>query len=307
MKKKIMSMAFAILATGVMLVSCKKTDTNAAENTDLTTHGDDQALVSGQIDDVANDANTVIDNYVAFNGKVENTTGTVCGATTAIDSAGGLRRITVTYNGLNCAGTRNRVGVVVYSMPLTMRWKDAGAVLTVSIQNLKITRVADNKSITINGTHLVTNVTGGRLRDLASLGTIIHTITSSDMSLTFDNGSQRLWQVARKRVFTYDNGIVITTTGTKTDGAVSGIAEWGTNRFGNPFVTVINQALVIRQDCNFRLTSGQVTHQKLASNVVVTFGLDANGNPVSCPTGNYYYKIVWTNANGVVRTFILPY
>ena len=152
-------------------------------------------------------------------------------------------------------------------------------------------------------------LSGGRLGQLASLGTIIHDITSPGLSVTFDNGSQRTWRVAKRRTFTYTNGIVVTTIGTHTDGTTTNISEWGVNRFGNNFVTVISQPMVIRQDCNFRLVSGQVSHQRLNATAVVTFGLDANGNPTTCPGigMSFYYKLVWTGANGVVRTFISPY
>lgn len=193
-------------------------------------------------------------------------------------------------------------------MPQATHWKDAGAVLTVNIQQLKITRVRDNKSIIINGTKTITNVSGGRLSDLATRGSITHTISGTALSVTFDNGTQRTWQEAKKRVFTYNNGIVITTTGMHTDGAVSGISEWGINRFGNAFVTAISQPLVVRQDCDYRLVSGEVTHGKLVADVVVTFGLNAAGEATSCPgTGNYYFKIVWKGINGVTKTIILPY
>ncbi|HYC27514.1 MAG TPA: hypothetical protein VEB42_01845, partial [Chitinophagaceae bacterium] len=179
---------------------------------------------------------------------------------------------------------------------------------TISFQNLKITRLSDNKSITINGSQVVTNVTGGLLMNLSTIGTITHTITSNSMSLTFDNGNQRTWQVARRRVFTYNNGIVITTTGMHTSGATTGITEWGLNRFGNPFTTAISQPLVIRQDCNFRLVSGKATHATQLFNATATFGLDATGNPTTCPgTANYYLKIEWMGPSGIVRTVILPY
>jgi hypothetical protein len=299
----------AVIAISVTFTSCKKANTDSSDNSaELTTHSDDQARFSNESDAVVNDANTVIDGYNSYQGRIENTVGIICDATVMLDSTATDRRITITYNGTNCSGTRTRTGVVVLTMPLGTRWKDVGAVLTVNIQNLKITRLSDNKSITINGTHIVTNVTGGRLRDLASLGTIVHTISSPGMTVTFDNGSERAWQVARKRTFTYNNGIVISTIGTHTDGTTTGIAEWGTNRFGNLFVTSITDPLVIRQDCDFRLVSGQVSHQKLNATAVVTFGLDATGNPTTCPgVGHYYLKLVWTGANGIVRTFILPY
>jgi hypothetical protein len=189
-----------------------------------------------------------------------------------------------------------------------VRWKNAGAIVNVNIQNLRITRISDNKSITINGTHTYTNVSGGLLINLATLGTITHTLTSSNMSVTFDNNSQRTWQVAKQRVFTYNNGIVVTTTGTHSQGAVTGIAEWGINRFGRTFTTAITQPLVVRQDCNFRLTSGKVEHVTPVFNATVTFGLDSAGNPTTCPgLAAYYMKIVWTGPNGNPHTIIWPY
>jgi hypothetical protein len=308
---KIKLLAFAILALSAGFLSCKKADLSGSNtSTDLVTHSDDQSSVTQSTDDIANDVNATIDNFNAFQGRpgdVDGITGLPCNATAVMDSANGLRRITITFNGPNCANTRNRVGVILLTMPLTQHWVDAGATLTINVQNLVITRLSDNKSITINGTYVATNVTGGRLRDLASLGTIVHTLTSSGITVTFDNNTQRTWQVAKKRTFTYNNGIVITTIGTHTDGNITGIAEWGTNRFGNSFVTAITQPLVIRQDCNFRLVSGQVTHSRLLATVVVDFGLDSSGNPVSCPPGPFYMKIVWTGANNVVRTYIIPY
>ena len=310
MKRNFQFILIAVLALSVSFLSCKKTDTGSDNSTDLVTHSDDQANISQSTDDVTNDANTIIDGFDAFNGNGPQTIASLpCNTTAVMDSSNGIRRITVTFNGANCAGTRTRVGVIVLSIPLSQHWRDMGAVLTIAYQNLKITRVSDGKSITVNGTEQVTNVSGGRLRDLASLGTIVHTIVSVSpgMTITFDNNTQRSWMIEKRRTFTYNNGAVITTIGTHTEGSATGVSEWGTNRFGTPFVTQITQPMVIRQDCNFRLVSGQVTHTKLLATVVVTFGLDSAGNPVTCPSGNFYMKIVWTGANGVVRTYIIPY
>lgn len=310
MKIKIQFILMAALALSVSFLSCKKADTAATDSMDLVTHSDDQSTVANGTDEIADAVNTTIDNYVAFNGFVgsaDGITGLPCNATAVLDSANGLRRITITFNGANCTNTRTRVGVILLTMPLTQHWRDVGAVVTINVQNLRITRISDGKSILVNGTILGTNVSGGRLSDLASLGTIVHTITSTGVTVTFDNNTQRSWQIAKRRTFTYNNGIVITTIGTHTEGTVTGISEWGTNRFGNDFVTAIAQPMVIRQDCNWRLVSGQVTHSRLLANVSVTFGLDSAGNPVTCPNGVFYMKIVWTGANNVVRTYIIPY
>jgi hypothetical protein len=257
---------------------------------------------------VANDADATLDATPGFSGRGDQVQTLICNATVVVDTLSNPRTITITYNGPNCQNTTTRTGVVVLSMAQGVRWRNAGAVINVSFQNLKITRLSDNKSITINGTQAHTNVSGGLLINLPTLGTITHTITSSNMSVTFDNNTQRTWQVAKQRVFTYNNGIVITTTGMHTEGGITGIVEWGTNRLGRTFTTAITQALVIRQDCNFRLTSGKVEHVTPVFNANVTFGLDAVGNPTSCPgTGTYYLKLIWTGPGVNPHTIILPY
>ncbi len=313
MKSRFRLIAAVIVMMSVAFVSCKKestattTTTTTDDATQFSVQSDDQSRFFGEIDAVANDANIVMESNASFNGRVENVLGTLCNATTVTDTTGSTKKITVTYNGLSCEQNRFVTGVVVLSMAKEMHWKDAGAVLTVAVQNLKITRVKDEKSITINGTKTITNVTGGRLSDLSGNKVITHTITSAGMTVTFDDSTQRTWQVAKQRVFTFSNGIVITTTGTHTDGTVSGISEWGTNRFGNAFVATINQPLVVRQDCKFRLVSGQVTHSVLAATIVVTFGLDATGVATTCPIGSYYFKLVWTSKGGLTKTVIMLY
>ena len=325
MQKGLKLAAILGLSLSVAFMSCKKTDTVPADTvSDLAIHADDQANVANENDAVLNDANTALetngsslsgitvtggDNGAVTSGisGTQGVIGTICDATYVLDTLNGQKRIVITYNGANCSGTRTRTGVVVISMPLGTHFKDAGAALTINIQNLKITKLKDGKSISINGSEVLTNVSGGLLKNLASLGSITHTITSDGLTVTFDNATQRTWMLSKQRVYSYNNGIVITTTGTHTDGTITGISEWGTNRFGNAFVTSITVPKVIRQDCNFRLVSGQVTHQRLAANVVVTFGLDSAGNPTSCPTGVYYYKVVWIGTNGIVKTYILPY
>jgi hypothetical protein len=308
MKARILPVLFALSALSFIFTSCQKDNDSPADyGTETTTHSDDQSRFSSEIDAVANDANAVLEVTSGFSGRIEGIQ-SICDATVVVDTIANPRTITITYNGTNCIGNRTRTGVVVVSMAQGVRWKNVGAVLTVSFQNLKITRTSDNKSITINGTQTYTNVTGGLLVNLPVLTSLTHTITSSNMSLTFDNGSQRNWQVARQRVFTYNNGVVITVTGTHSSGGVTGIAEWGTNRFGNAFTSRISQPLVFRQDCSFRLGSGAVTHATNLFNASVTFGLDASGNSTSCPgVANYYMKIIWTGPGGNQQTALLPY
>ena len=310
MKKNVLLLSTTFLLFVSIFTACKKDDapagdTNAAE---VAVQSDDQARFSSEVDAVANDADLALESSANFAGRMNSIQTIICDATLVFDTLSNPRTITITYNGGNCWGTRTRTGAVVLSMAQGVHWKDAGAALTVTFQNLKITRVIDNKSITINGSQTYTNVSGGLLINLPTLQTITHAITSSNLSVTFDDNTQRTWQVAKQRVFTYSNGVVITTTGTHQDGSAVNIAEWGTNRFGHTFASATLQPLVIRQDCDFRLVSGEVKHTTQLVTATATFGLDATGTPTSCPgSGHYYFKVVWTGTNGTSATVILPY
>ncbi len=300
-----------IAAFSFLITACKKDGSNPRDENEaeFTQQSDDQARFTSETDEVADEINGAIESSPALQGRGTGVQA-LCNATVVIDSVSNPRSVTITYNGLNCSGTRTRTGQVKATIPAGVKWKDAGAVLTVTITNLKITRVSDGKFITINGTKTITNVSGGRLSDLPALGTIIHTIHSNNMNIKFDTSTlQRNWNIARKRTFTFNAGHVnITTTGNHTIAGNNKVVEWGTNRFGNQFITSIEQPLTVRSSCNFRLTNGQVKHELLGRNLTVTFGLDAAGNPTNCPGPNpYYMKLVWTGPGGISHTVIRPY
>lgn len=311
MKKHILFLSLFTFSLLLTFTACKKEAASEEDNTvEVATHSDDQALFASEVDAVANDADYALESSTSFSGRYQTIQGIQdisCDVNIALDIASNPRTITITYNGSNCFGNRTRTGTVILSMAQGVKWKDAGAQVTVTFQNLKITRVADNKSVTINGTQTYTNVSGGLLINLATAGPITHSITSNGLSVTFDDATQRSWQVAKQRVFTFDGGAIISSSGTHTDGNNTHIAEWGTNRFGRTFFSSTPEPLIVRQDCDFRLTSGQVKHVTGGFTATGTFGLDASGNPTSCPVGHYYLKIVWTGPSGNARTVIFPY
>ncbi len=291
--------------------ACKKevAPTEPDNAIEVKAHTEDQNTVSTEIDGIGNDAVIALESDVYFSGRFQNgqNTNSVCGATAVADTTSDPRTITITYNGNNCAGTHLRTGTVVLSIPAGVRWRNAGAALTVNVQNLKIKRLTDNKSVTINGSQTLTNVSGGLLITLPTLQAITHTLTSSNMSITFDDNTQRNWQVAHKRVFTYNNGVIVTASGIGVAGGITNATEWGTNRFGRAFITSITDPLIFRQDCNARLTSGAIKHEGFAT-ATATFGLNANGVATACPgSGVYYYKLTWTGPAGNSFSTILPY
>jgi len=327
MKTKILYRLWVVLAFTCIVYSCKKSDSNSdtgQSNTDLQTQSDDQTQVTSENSAVLDDVTTVVTDKGGVTGAsaprairygvtVETVPDTIpytfCDGTVSVDTANGDRKITITYNGSTCNPFHTRTGTVVISWPQGQQWINPGSVLTITIQNLKITRTRDGKSITLNGTHTYTNVTGGNIAALAynEKDTIVHTITSSNMTVTFNNNTTRSWSVARQRMFTYSNGLVMQETGTHTDGSTAGISEWGTNRWGNSFETVITSPLTIAQSCQFQLTSGQVKIIQPKVTTTTTFGLDSGGNPIGCSDTGYYFKVVVTGVDGKSYTFILPY
>ena len=302
------------------------TSTNAA-NTQLQTEADDQVMVSNESDAVSDDANTALyssastaGNSIAPVYSSRTTTNGVggsssslglliCDATISFDTTSDTRTITIVYNGTNCLGNRTRTGTVTITLPKGSYWGTAGSAVTINIDNLKITRVRDGKSITINGTKSFTNVSGGHLIDLPNLPSITHVITGN-FTVTFDNGTTKTWNENKQRVYTYSNGVVITSTGLHTDSlGNNNVTFWGTNRDNMPFEALITVAKVIDESCEWRLVSGANELLRAdGATLTVTYGLDANGDATGCPgTGTYYYKVVRVNAAGLSFTKILPY
>jgi hypothetical protein len=323
--------AICTIALFGLVMSCSKNNNSSTSNaTTVQTQADDQAMVSNESDIMASDINTALSSSSSINGESTNvirsgivgvnsinetmgvdsiSNSLICDATIAIDTTVNPRTITITYNGTNCWGNRTRTGSVVVSIATGTHWMDANAVVTVAVQNLTITRLIDGKTIILNGTRTFTNVSGGSMTDLATLGTITHTV-SDNLSITFADNLIRTWQVSKQRVYTYNDGIVLTTTGTHSDGVNTNVAEWGLNRFGTAFESLITVPKVFRQDCDFRLVSGQNVILRADSlNTTITYGLDATGLATSCPgSGNYYLEATWTFPNGKSTTpIILPY
>jgi hypothetical protein len=329
MKKQLLFSLSTLLLAGGLFVACNKSSSNPSSSTtgtttsDLQTQSNDETQVTSEMDQTNNDANTALSASTSVSGSAVSASSPgittdggstsvtfnniICDASVVVDTANGLRTVTITYNGTNCWGNRTRTGVVTISIPVGIHWRDTGAVVTVDIQNLKITRLTDNKTITLNGTYTYTNVTGGLLVDLATRGTIIHQANADSVTINFADSATRIWSVARQRTFTYNDGIVLAVTGLHSDGTNTGISVWGTNRYGNSFETVIEQPMTYAQSCDFRLVSGETKDVRPAVTVDVTYGLDSNGDPVTgCPTGYFYYKAVWTIGNKTY-TFIAPY
>jgi len=291
------------------LTSCKKnaiTSETTADSTQAQT--DDEVMVSNETDNASSDGTATFESkggsFAARpeTGPVNDTLPLPCdgGIITADTTSGGQDSIFVTYSGSNCSGTRTRSGEIVISFAHGLRWRTPNAVVTVTYENFTVVRTSDHKSLTINGSETITNVTGDLLRNIPSAvgDSIVHNIDGT-LHLTFNNGSTATWNIHKHRVFTWSgSSLAITTTGSVT----------GTNRFGNQFSTVITTPITIENGCGygFRVTSGALVYTAPIGTITVTYGLNATGQAAgSCPL-IYYYEIQYVH-NSLTYTYFAPY
>jgi hypothetical protein len=315
--QKITSIALiAMIAIGLStLTSCKKnaiTSESTADSTQAQT--DDEVMTSNATDNASNDATASMESTggsfaarPAVN-PVNDTLPLPCHAFWTYDTAtvagpGAKDSIIITYTGNDCYSGYSRSGKIVLSFAPGFHWQSVNAQLIITYENYTVVRNSDHKSLVINGSDTITNVTGAILRNLNSVGPITHDINGT-LYLTFNNGATATWHIAKERTFSYSNSTGIVTV--STTGSVTGI-----NRFGNQFSTVINSPIVIQNGCGygFRVTGGVVAYTAPIGTITLTYGLDAITHlPVAastCPLF-YDYEIVYVH-NSLTYTYYAPY
>jgi hypothetical protein len=325
MKTKNVMKSLMIFAISALLITgCKKKDDTvvpdenpATETTVHQTNAADQSDVDQQSNESIDDVNKVL------NDNSNTRTELPCNVT--IDSAALMTQglIKLTYHGLSCDGFRTRSGVISVQLPYDavakkpIHWNVKGAKIIVSYENYKVTRVADNKSMTFNGKVTLTNVNGGGVWLLLTGTPVIHQLRGG-MTITFDDGTTREWAVARTRTYALSVAMVLTVTEAG-DTLINGkkVAYWGKNRAGDQFSLSIDKPVVTNifggTLCRlYKPYEGVVvissTVTGTAKTLTITYGVDASGNPITgaldCPYG---YKLNWTDAAGTAQQLIVKY
>ncbi len=317
MKTKLKLASFALLIAGLVFTSCKKDKlaspaTEADEAPAFAQHSADVNTSNNTADMSMEDAENSIAPSSLSGSRVSSLYSNICGASVDTTQISSNKTVVITYTGTSCDGLRSRSGVISVQLTTGNRWKDVGAVLTITYTNFKVTTISTGKSTILNGVHVITNVTGGIVNHIGlntNPTTITRKIRAINMSITFDDGTVRSWSAARKRTWTGSAGVPnsLTIEGDTTLAGVSNSEVWGTNRAGNAFTTVLNTPLVVNSTCGwYAPISGMKTHSFNSRVSTITFGTDANGNILStgCPTN---YIINWTSPNGVAKYYIGSY
>jgi hypothetical protein len=305
----------------VLQLSCNKTHytpalANALFQSDVQAQAEDQIRIPSEIDALFNDINTVLlykDTVNSGPDTITSSLSSLCGIYAVIkDYADTPNLITMQYDGTTCDGKRSRLGTIyIYQTPGS-DFSKAGDTIGVTFANFKTYWLVDNDSVVLNGTFYLIDSSGGTLANFSASSTpnpIIQNILGVNASVQFETLVTANWQIWRRRAFSYNGGLVITTTGIDTATGLQGVSEVGGNRFGNGFITTITTPLVVSQGCSWRITGGQEQLVNPGGTTVLTLAVDSLGNPTSCPLSgaNYYFKASWTGAGENPYTAQFPY
>ncbi len=296
--------ALFLAVAGFALTGCnKKKDNNNVDPSNIQQLAGDENQFQSASDEAMNDVNLILSG-----GNLKSTTMFPCNAT--IDStavANDTITIYITYNGLNCSETKFRTGQVIIKKRVGMQWGEEGAGVIVQHINFAITKVSTGKTIVLNGIKTHQNVTGGHFWMLGNTLTSIVHHTWGAMSVTFEDGTSRTWNVDRQKTYTGTlMNLVLTVNGLGQAGGNSNLVVWGVNRQGEAFYTQIQQSVVHKQTCDWNPCSGVKLHTipSDGKSALITFGYNSNNEPIGeneCPTK---YKLDWTK-NGNSGTVYL--
>ena len=300
------TLMFAIILA-VSFTSCRKEkNSDTADPTSLQQLARDEDALEKAQEESMNDVEMVLSQT-----GLKSTDQLPCNAT--VDSTQVVNdtiTIYITYNGLNCNGTRFRQGKVEIRKHVGTQWYMTGATVMIRHIDFSITRIATNQTIVLNGVKVHKNVTGGVVPQLGhGISTVIHR-TRGRMNVTFEDGSVKAWKVARQQTYTGRSpaNVVMTVDGFGEEGDYSNLVVWGINRQGELFYTQMIEPVVHRKACDWDPVSGIKKHAIPADSksATLTFGFNRNNQPINgdeCPAK---YKLDWhrNNNSGTVYLWL---
>jgi len=312
MKKQIILMvSITILSTG--FYACKKEDQQTLD-AKTKQFNDDSNNFKAESDQADNDVNNTINEIPAFGRGAGVVSSPLCGVT--IDSSQLAQKILFfNFDGITpCfSPSRTRSGQIKVQLTTGTNWHMAGAVLTLTYNNFKITRLSDNNSILFNGTKTLTNVNGHNwLTFLAGTSTFKYRSRAYNVNVTYNDGSTAVWNQTCITEWLYTPTgnhapyLTFTSNGDSTVNSYSNSSMWGTNRYGEAFTTYYTTPIVSNTYCGlWRPNSGELIHHVNTSDFALTLGVDQSGNPTTLDCA-YGYKVSWTingNSNSVVLSY----
>ncbi|MCC6371107.1 MAG: hypothetical protein IT236_08895 [Bacteroidia bacterium] len=308
--KKLIALTALCLGLGLLFDSCKKKEKETPVADESGQSSEDNRTANSENEAAVNDINDVVGNETILHGRgsgptgANGITGTVCGLT--VDTAGIKQgTIKLNYNGTTC-NNRTRTGSIkltVVDYATGKRWKQAGCVIKVEYLAYKITRASDGKFIQLDGTQLLTNLTGGSWWELLILKTqnsLATTVTGTNLKVTFSDGKTATYNINRRFTYTYPNNVItFTGEGIGSSGGLSSLENYGTTRDGEAFTSQVSTPIVWNLTCGWGAPVQGLINIKVAGkdfDLIARYSVDKDGNAVTvganqCPYG---WKLEWT-------------
>ncbi|MFM9986443.1 MAG: hypothetical protein ACKVOK_14485 [Flavobacteriales bacterium] len=296
--KRIYYIAF-VLTFGV-IASCKK-------EVDTDNFPYETASYQNEVAAIYDDANSLMTFFT------EATPDTPCGIVEILDSAD-LFKKTFVFSGLSCNGKLNRSGRIHLQLQNASDWYTTGAELKITFENFALTTIAGSgESLVINGSRMVTNLSGATLLEELTPGGpgIQRQFTAQNMSITYPNGTQRIWNESQLMTSfkNPDWEFEFLLEGNATGLPYSNIGNWGVDRKGENYYTEFNEALTAKL-CGgiWKQSGGKTTiYHTESPATMIEFGVDSEGNPSSEACFAYGINVIWTDEEGIVHVTTRPY
>ena len=214
----------------------------------------------------------------------------------------------LTYDGLNCQGTRYRTGNIQIKIKKNDSWLLKNTQVDVDFINYEVTNVFNNTKMAFNGSADIKNISGGIPALLGSgINSVIYRI-NANIDITFNGNPPRDWHLHKMMVYSGNPGTLqVAVNGFGNQQGQNNLLSWGTDREGRKFSIRVDQSVVFRQACQWLPCSGiqQYHYPQEGLNATVTFGYNNNNEPITgseCPT---QYKLDWSQ-QGHSGTIFLP-
>ncbi|MDI1356108.1 MAG: hypothetical protein PSX36_14410 [bacterium] len=320
--KIVFGLSILSVCSMLLLTDCKKKSNNNSDPVTPDETGQsstDSRDAQSENDAAINDINDVISSDVKLSGKSEDaqgTSGSICGLVvdSSLSSTGVIK---LNYIGTTC-NNRTRTGSIRLSMlnyALGARWKNAGTVIKVDYINYKITRASDQKSIMLNGTQNLINVSGGTWLNLLvfkNQASLISTVTGTNLNVTWQDGKTAIYNINRRITYTIPGNILTCQAeGIGTNNSLTSLENYGTTRDGDAFTSQVTTPIIWNLTCGFGAPIQGGLKMKVASknfDLVCLYGVNSAGTPVTpgsvtCPFG---WKLQWT-LNNASQSKVIAY
>lgn len=303
-KNLLLAISVCVIATSLIFTSCKKKEAKTDESGQ--TSSDSRQAIS-ENDASIDDINKTVSDYPLMHGRLSSSAqaaATICGLT--VDTMGSyMGTIKLNYNGTVC-NNRKRNGSIrltIINYASGQRWKMTGCVMKVEYLAYKVTRASDGQFVELNGTQMLTNVSGGTWWELfiGTQSNLVSSVTGTNLSVNFNGAGTASYNINRKFTYTYNSTTVVLTCvgeGIGSSGGVNNLENYGTTRDGDAFTSQVSTPIVWNTTCgSWAPLAGQLIIKVPSKGLVLDclFGVNSSGTPITVGSNQcaYGWKLNW--------------